>query len=293
MLHRSDGHQTPAGKIGGYEMSNRIDRRAFLTGIGTSALLGASAASARAEPFNIDTIERWLRLNGGYSRRPIPRDQATGSVSPAHANPRQHQQQQQPLPPSQAHEPQTPPQAAAPRPPLESPIDYPIVRIPDHKIKPQFRRQLVRYNGPEHPGTIVIDTRQRFLYLVRGNGEALRFGVGVGRDGFRWQGEAHVARKARWPRWTPPAEMVARDPQAAPWANGMPGGPDNPLGARALYLYDMTGRDTLYRIHGTNDPSSIGKAMSSGCIRMLNQDIDELYRRVLKGARVVVLNHGT
>jgi lipoprotein-anchoring transpeptidase ErfK/SrfK len=87
--------------------------------------------------------------------------------------------------------------------------------------------------------------------------------------------------------------MVARDPHAAPWANGMPGGPDNPLGARALYLFDMTGKDTLYRIHGTNDPSSIGKAMSSGCIRMLNQDIDELYRRVLVGARVVVLNHGT
>jgi lipoprotein-anchoring transpeptidase ErfK/SrfK len=286
--------RTGACSIGGYEMSNRIDRRTFFSSLGASALLGMGATSVRAEPFNIDTIERWLRRNGGYSRQPVPHDQATGSVSPAHANPRQYQQQQQPLPPSQAYEPQQQQQqAVAPRPPLESPIDYPIERIPLSKIKPQFRRQLVRYNGPEQPGTIVVDTRQRFLYLVRGNGEALRFGVGVGRDGFRWQGEAYVGRKARWPRWTPPAEMVARDPQAAPWANGMPGGPDNPLGARALYLYDMTGRDTLFRIHGTNDPSSIGKAMSSGCIRMLNQDIDELHRRVLKGARVVVLNHGT
>jgi lipoprotein-anchoring transpeptidase ErfK/SrfK len=224
MLHRSDGHQTPAGKIGGYEMSNRIDRRAFLTGIGTSALLGASAASARAEPFNIDTIERWLRRNGGYSRRPIPRDQATGSVSPAHANPRQHQQQQQPLPPSQAHEPQTPPQAAAPRPPLESPIDYPIVRIPDHKIKPQFRRQLVRYNGPEHPGTIVIDTRQRFLYLVRGNGEACASASAsaVTASAGRARPMSHARRAGHAGphrlKWSPAIRKPHRGPTACPAA---------------------------------------------------------------------------
>lgn len=271
-------------------MTKMMDRRAMLTGLGAMTALTALAVPARAEPFNIDTIDRWLRNNGGYSRQPIPHDQATGSVSPTNANP--YGAQQQPLPPAQAYEPQAEQQAAQPRPPLESPIDYPITRVPDSKIKPQFRRQLVRYNGPEQPGTIVVDTRNRHLYLVRGHGEALRFGVGVGRDGFRWQGEAYVGRKARWPRWTPPAEMVARDPEAAPWVNGMPGGPENPLGARALYLFDMTGRDTLYRIHGTNDPSSIGQAMSSGCIRMLNQDIDELHRRVLKGARVVVLNHG-
>jgi hypothetical protein len=126
MLHRSDGHQTPAGKIGGYEMNNRIDRRSISHRHRHKRTAGACAASARAEPFNIDTIERWLRLNGGYSRRPIPRDQATGSVSPAHANPRQHQQQQQPLPPSQAHEPQTPPQAAASAPAAGKPD-----RLPD------------------------------------------------------------------------------------------------------------------------------------------------------------------
>ena len=274
-------------------MKNRIDRRSFLAGAGSLSLVVTGAAAASAEPFNIDTIDRWLRANGGYSRQPVRPDQATGSVSPANAAPQAYQQQQQPMPPSQAYEPQQGYQAEAPRPPLESPIDFPIERVPDHKIKPQFRRQLVQYTGPEWPGTLVVDTKHRHLYLVRDGGQALRFGVGVGRDGFRWQGEAYVGRKARWPRWTPPAEMVARDPQAAPWANGMPGGPDNPLGARALYLFDMTGKDTLYRIHGTNDPSSIGKAMSSGCIRMLNQDIDELHRRVLVGARVVVLNHGT
>lgn len=276
-------------------MKNTINRRSFLIGGGSLAVFATTASAAQAQEFSIDAIDRWLKRNGGYSLRPIRRDEATGSVSPANADPYGNRQPQQPVPPSNAYEPQQPPgqQAPAPRPPLESPIDFPITRVPDSQIKPQFRRQLVRYDGPEWPGTIVIDTKKRHLYLVRGGGQALRFGVGVGRDGFRWQGEAYIGRKARWPRWTPPAEMVARDPSAAPWANGMPGGPDNPLGARALYLFDMTGKDTLYRIHGTNDPSSIGKAMSSGCIRMLNQDIDELHRRVLKGARVVVLNHGT
>ncbi len=274
-------------------MKNMMVRYALLAGLGVLPVLGMMPVTATADPFNIDTIDRWLRNNGGYSRQPIPQEQATGSVSPTNANPYGSRPQGQPLPPASTYEPQADQQAAQPRPPLESPVDFPITRVPDNQIKPQFRRQLVRYDGPEQPGTIVIDTRNRHLYLVRGNGEALRFGVGVGRDGFRWQGEAYIGRKARWPRWTPPAEMVARDPEAAPWANGMPGGPDNPLGARALYLFDMTGQDTLYRIHGTNDPSSIGKAMSSGCIRMLNQDIDELHRRVLKGARVVVLNHGT
>jgi lipoprotein-anchoring transpeptidase ErfK/SrfK len=274
-------------------MKNTISRRMFLGGGSAATLLAATTGAARAQEFSIDAIDNWLRRNGGYSLNPIRREDATGSVSPANADPYGNRSGQQPMPPSQAYEPQQQQQAVAPRPPLESPIDFPIERVPDSKIKPQFRRQLVQYNGPEWPGTIVVDTKSRHLYLVRGGGQALRFGVGVGRDGFRWQGEAYVGRKARWPRWTPPAEMVARDPHAAPWANGMPGGPDNPLGARALYLFDMTGKDTLYRIHGTNDPSSIGKAMSSGCIRMLNQDIDELYRRVLVGARVVVLNHGT
>ena len=127
----------------------------------------------------------------------------------------------------------------------------------------------------------------RFLYFVRDGGLAVRYGVGVGRAGFAWAGSARVGMKRRWPRWIPPREMVARDERARKWANGQPGGPENPLGARALYLY-ANGIDTLYRIHGTNDPSSIGKAMSSGCIRMLNEDIAELFPLVPVGTPVLV-----
>jgi lipoprotein-anchoring transpeptidase ErfK/SrfK len=173
-------------------------------------------------------------------------------------------------------------------PPPESEIDFPIEEVPERRIKRRFRRQLVAYQGSEEPGTIVVDPDNRFLYLVLAYGEAIRYGVGVGRQGFEWSGNAQVAMKRRWPRWVPPREMVARDPRAAEWPNGMPGGPDNPLGARALYLY-ANGVDTLYRIHGTNEPSSIGKALSSGCIRMLNQDVADLFDRVAIRTPVVVL----
>lgn len=120
------------------------------------------------------------------------------------------------------------------------------------------------------------------------DGEAMRYGVGVGREGFAWAGRARIRRKAEWPKWTPPAEMIKRRPDLAKYRNGMPGGPDNPLGARALYLYQGS-RDTLYRIHGTNEPWTIGQAMSSGCIRLLNDDVKDLYNRVGLGTRVVVL----
>jgi lipoprotein-anchoring transpeptidase ErfK/SrfK len=176
-------------------------------------------------------------------------------------------------------------------PPAESPIDYPIQEISTGKIPAKFRRQLVNYNTSEWPGTIIVDPENRFLYHVREGGKAVRYGVGVGREGFEWNGDAVIGMKRRWPRWLPPLEMVERDEKAAKWVNGQPGGPENPLGARALYLYS-NGQDTLYRIHGTNDPKSIGKAMSSGCIRMLNQDIADLYLRVPKGSRVVVLPGG-
>ena len=172
-------------------------------------------------------------------------------------------------------------------PPPESPIDYPIKPADLRKIPAKFRRQFVANQGSEWPGTVVVDPGQRFLYLVYQGGQAIRYGVGVGREGFAWSGEAQVGMKRRWPRWLPPIDMVARDKNAAKWANGQPGGPENPLGARALYLY-ANNADTLYRIHGTNDPSSIGKAMSSGCIRMLNQDVAELYLRVPVGSRVIV-----
>lgn len=173
-------------------------------------------------------------------------------------------------------------------PPFESPIDFPIEPANLKKIPEKYRRQDVPFQTPEQPGTIIVDPGNRFLYLVQEGGMAIRFGVGVGRAGFAWSGEAQIGMKRRWPRWLPPEEMVYRDARAAEWVNGMPGGPDNPLGARALYLF-ANGQDTLYRIHGTNEPGSIGKAMSSGCIRMLNQDVAELFDRVPVGTRVVVL----
>ena len=140
----------------------------------------------------------------------------------------------------------------------------------------------------DHAGTLIVDPGSRFLYLVLERRKALRYGVGVGREGAAWSGEATIRRKAKWPRWTPTRSMIKRDPFAAKWAEGMPGGPETPLGARALYLYQGT-VDTLYRIHGTNQPQSIGKAVSSGCIRLLNADIADLYSRVRIGAKVVVL----
>jgi len=152
------------------------------------------------------------------------------------------------------------------------------------EIDPQYEMQIVAYETSEPAGTIVIDTASRFLYLVGDDGMARRYGIGVGREGFEWNGSQKISRKAEWPGWTPPAEMIAREA-----ANGkilpeyMEGGPENPLGARALYL-----GDTLYRIHGTNQPWTIGKAVSSGCIRMRNEDVIDLYERVRIGAKVVV-----
>ncbi|MCR4283496.1 MAG: L,D-transpeptidase [Bauldia sp.] len=158
------------------------------------------------------------------------------------------------------------------------------------RLDPQYYRQVVSLppHVPDVPGTIVVDPDNRFLYLVGEGGEAIRYGIGVGREGFSWSGMATVARKVEWPTWTPPKEMVYRDPKAAPFADGMPGGLDNPLGARAMYLFQGK-HDTLYRIHGTNEPSSIGVAVSSGCIRLLNQDIIDLYLRAPEGTEVVVL----
>jgi len=156
------------------------------------------------------------------------------------------------------------------------------------RIKPEFYRRQVEYGGDEMPGTIVIDTPNRYLYLVQDNGMAMRYGVGVGREGFAWSGDAVVKRKAEWPSWHPPVEMQARDPKSAIWANGMPGGLDNPLGARAHYLYQGD-RDTLYRIHGTSEPWTIGTNVSSGCIRLVNQDVIDLYNRVPIGTVVKVI----
>jgi lipoprotein-anchoring transpeptidase ErfK/SrfK len=164
------------------------------------------------------------------------------------------------------------------------PIAYDDVR----KVSRRFRRREVAYETSETPGTIIVDVDARQLYFTLPGGRAQRYGIGVGKQGFEWSGAAVIQRKAKWPRWVPPKEMVARDHLAAQWAGGMPGGPDNPLGARALYLYQGE-IDTLYRIHGTSQPQSIGKAVSSGCIRLLNADVADLFERVPIGTKVVVL----
>ncbi|RYE49483.1 MAG: L,D-transpeptidase [Hyphomicrobiales bacterium] len=158
-------------------------------------------------------------------------------------------------------------------------------------VPEEFKRQLVPFRTAERAGTVIIDGDRHFLYLVQPEFQAIRYGIGVGRDGFGWAGIVAVGRKLEWPTWTPPAEMIARDPKAAQWANGMPGGPDNPLGARAMYLYEG-GKDTIYRIHGTAEPWSIGLNISSGCIRLNNDDVTDLYSRVAVGAKVVVLMSG-
>jgi lipoprotein-anchoring transpeptidase ErfK/SrfK len=149
------------------------------------------------------------------------------------------------------------------------------------QLPAQLRRQMVTYPSNEPPGTIIVDTAHTFLYLTLGHGMAMRYGIGVGRQGFTWSGVESIVRKAEWPDWIPPAQMVARQPYLPRWVGG---GPGNPLGARALYL-----GNTEYRIHGTNDPSTIGKHVSSGCIRLQNADIIDLYNRVGVGTRVVVL----
>ncbi|NWJ26881.1 L,D-transpeptidase [Rhizobium sp. RM] len=165
---------------------------------------------------------------------------------------------------------------------------FPLPAMHLDKVKPELRRQEVSYDTTHPAGTVVVDTPARRLYYVMGDGRAMRYGVGVGRQGLALKGDAYVGRKAEWPSWTPTANMMRRDPRNVKFAGGMPGGPNNPLGARALYLY-RGNNDTMFRLHGTNQPQSIGHAMSSGCIRMLNHDIIDLYSRVPVGARVVVL----
>jgi len=153
---------------------------------------------------------------------------------------------------------------------------------------PIYAAQVVEFETGEAPGTIVIDTGNKFLYFVLKGGKAIRYGVGVGKEGFGWTGTVTVGAKQEWPSWTPPKEMIKRRPELVKYAGGMPGGPDNPLGARALYLHD-NGRDTMFRIHGTNEPWSIGQNVSSGCIRMLNEHVTELYRMARIGAKVIVM----
>jgi lipoprotein-anchoring transpeptidase ErfK/SrfK len=150
----------------------------------------------------------------------------------------------------------------------------------DERLDPKFQRTMVFFRSTEPSGTVIVQTSERFLYVVQPGGRALRYGIGVGRDGFQWQGLQKISRKQEWPDWTPPEEMIQRQPYLPRW---MAGGPGNPLGARALYL-----GNSVYRIHGTNQPQTIGTAVSSGCFRLVNPDVIDLYDRVPVGTKVVV-----
>lgn len=165
---------------------------------------------------------------------------------------------------------------------------FAIPAIPLEKLPTEYRRQTIYYPSDEAPGTVIVNPAARHLYLITGDNTAVRYGISVGKAGFEWSGVATVTNRKPWPTWTPPPEMIDRKPELAKWEKGQPGGPTNPLGARALYL-TTNGVDYGYRIHGTPDWQSIGSNASSGCIRMINQDIIDLYGRVPDGAKVVVL----
>lgn len=169
--------------------------------------------------------------------------------------------------------------------------EFPVAATDLRRVDPQFWRQEVPYVTSEHPGTLVVDTPAHHLYLVMEGGRALRYGIGVGKnEALVFRGAASIGRKAQWPRWTPTKDMIEREPDRyGPFAGGIEGGPTNPLGPRALYLY-KNGQDTLFRLHGTTEPHTIGTNVSSGCIRLMNQDIIDLYGRVPTGTKVVVIN---
>lgn len=175
---------------------------------------------------------------------------------------------------------------------------FKVPAVPFEKINPRLRRQIVPDPTGEAPGTLVVDTRNHYIYHVRRRREAMRYGVGLGRAGFEWSGRGVIEWKQRWPKWFPPDEMIDRQPElekyrasynasSKEWLGGMDGGLNNPLGARALYIY-QDGKDTLYRVHGSPEWWSIGKNVSSGCVRLMNQDIIDLYRRVDEGSPIVV-----
>ena len=244
------------------------------------AALAALGSSASAENLGGGFIEFLVTGNAGRGAAPAmaaPRQ----PVRTAYATPAYSTGEAGLLPDEQYQ-----PAPRAGRPPMgpgfvpaqgSAPAPMPQV----HGFDARYERQVVDYGGGHRAGTIVIDTPNRYLYLVQDGGKALRYGIGVGRPGFEWAGVKSVTRKAEWPDWTPPAEMAKRRPDLPKF---MPRGPDNPLGARAMYL-----GSSLYRIHGTNEPSTIGQAVSSGCIRLRNEDVTDLYGRVRVGSKVIVI----
>ena len=165
---------------------------------------------------------------------------------------------------------------------------FPIPAVDISKIDPKYYRRTVRYESKEAPGTIIVDPGKFYVYRIDGDGSATRYGANVGRDGFLWKGDAYVGRKSEWATWTPPKEMIQRQPEAAKYAHGMPGGLDNPLGARTLHLY-QNGAYTLYTIYASSEPESIGNGITSGCVGLLSQDMIHLYSRTPVKTKVVVL----
>jgi lipoprotein-anchoring transpeptidase ErfK/SrfK len=230
------------------------------------------------------------------SSRPAPRQQyAPVSQAPAHQAPAYQAPAHVPAYSSPGSAPiyhnslpveiyarqQPAPQMPAPHQPLQQAALNPDFRQVERGFDPKFLPQVVSYSDKHRAGTIIVDTSDKFLYLVEGDGKARRYGIGVGRPGFEWRGVKSITRKAEWPDWRPPEEMKKRRPDLPDF---MPGGPENPMGARGIYL-----GSSLYRIHGTNEPHSIGTAVSSGCFRMRNEDVTDLYERVRIGAKVIVM----
>ncbi len=229
----------------------RLSRRRFL---------GAAAAGAAS-----------LALSACTSS--IPRRETIGAVAPAPVQPNYDLAYYQDLYSARVDE------------------GYELPAIPVERIDPAYLRQMVPDPTGEAPGTIVVDQSQHYLYLVQPGGQAMRYGVGLGREGFAWSGRAVVQWKRKWPRWTPPDEMVARQPELEPYSienGGMEPGLQNPLGARALYIF-QGGEDTLYRLHGSPEWFSIGQSVSSGCVRLINQDVVDLYDRVPNGSPILVV----
>ncbi len=264
-------------------MKNTISRRRFLA--------SAAAFAAGSAPVLAQNFPTFPPPFGSENRYPTDQQRPPANIDPRTNQPQQ-QNQQGPNPNAQqAPIPQGPNDKAA----IEQwylPDSIPDQRFPIRKVRqdllnPEFRRQLVPFRHAEQPGTLVVDAKNYYLYLLREGGQAIRYGVGVGREGFGWAGNAHVGRVAEWPAWVPPKEMRLRQPELP---ERMEGGYDNPLGARALYLFEGN-KDTLYRIHGTAEPWTIGTNVSSGCIRLLNEEIADLYLRTPVGTKVVVVGN--
>jgi len=257
-------------------------KRSFVMALG--AVVFAGSASAQQMPQTPPMVvvaqpqQMQVDLGGGFIEFLFGGAQARQQYA---APPQYQQAPQYVAPPPAAYPGST--QEAQPRYASADPAVDPTAeqRQPDRRMDPRFERQEVEYHGKEEPGTIVIDTPNHFLYLVEEGGKAMRYGVGVGRPGFTWSGVHTISAKKEWPDWVPPKEMLERQPYLPHFVSG---GPNNPLGARALYL-----GSTLYRIHGSNEPWTIGHNVSSGCIRMRNADVIDLYKRVKVGTKVVVM----